>query len=501
MKKIVVLLGIVAIFTTAQGQYVTDALRYAETFPTITARSMSMGGAFTSLGGDFSSTLNNPAGLGLYRKSEFEFSPALNYTTTSADYLGKKNDDFATKFNIGSLGYVGTYNSNKDKGLVSASFGLGYLRQNNFGSNVYIRGTNAHSSLADYFMNNAETKNPNNLDAFYERLAFDGYIIDTVPGSPTSYQTPVLLPTDQRKTIETHGGVGQWSFATGLNFSNIVYVGLGLGIHQLQFDQYTVHSEFDTDPAHDFSQFSFNEDLKVNGTGFNMNMGMIVRLFKIMRVGASLQLPTYYKIRENYYNTLVSSFKNGDRYSVVPTDVNGDQIPEGTFGYKLYTPMKAQGGLSVQIGSIGIVTADLEYVDYAHLKLTENDHTTDFSGTNSDIKAVYKSVVNLKIGGEVRFNNFSVRLGGGYYPSPLNSSVQTPDIYSFVGNVPDAYTEFTTGIGYRNNNFFFDLGFSRLGHSEKYNLYSANVAGTDYVNVANLSQVQYRFVATLGFRF
>ena len=40
-----------------------------------------------------------------------------------------------------------------------------------------------------------------------------------------------------------------------------------------------------------------------------------------------------------------------------------------------------------------------------------------FSGSNSDIEEVYKSVVNLKVGGEVRFNNLFLRLGGGYYPS------------------------------------------------------------------------------------
>ncbi len=65
MKKIVVLLGIVVFYTTAQGQYVSDALKYSQNFPAISARSLGMGGAFTSLGGDVSAALYNPAGLGL----------------------------------------------------------------------------------------------------------------------------------------------------------------------------------------------------------------------------------------------------------------------------------------------------------------------------------------------------------------------------------------------------------------------------------------------------
>ncbi len=491
MKRFIVLLCIAVLIQTAQGQYVSDALKYSQTFPAITARSLGMGGAFTSLGGDYASVYSNPAGLGLYRKSEFLVSPTLNYSKSDSKYLGTRSDDYRYQFNLGSLAYIGTFNSKKDKGLVSASFAAGYAKHNVFNSNAYIRGTNPDNSLTDYFMINAEGIHPEDLDAFYERLAFDGFIIDTVTGDPYSYQTPVLLPIDQRKAIETRGGVGQYNFSIGLNFSNVIYFGLGFGYQHLQMDKYTTHTELDTD-QNDFSRFVFSEDLEVAGSGFGMNMGVMVRLMKIMRVGASLQIPTYYNIREYYYNTLVSDFDNGDHYIVVPTDANGDELAEGNFEYKLQTPMKLQGGLSVQIGTMGIVSADLEFIDYANMRLRERDSYTDFEGSNSDIRDVYKSVVNLKVGGEVRFNNLFLRAGGGYYPSPVES-IESPDVYSYIGTVPGSYGEFTTGIGYRSDRFFFDLGFSRLAHSEKYNLY--------FENVARLENAQYRFMVTTGFRF
>jgi hypothetical protein len=288
--------------------------------------------------------------------------------------------------------------------------------------------------------------------------------------------------------------------ALGLNFSNIVYIGGGFGIHQLQYSRNTVHSEFDNNPANDFSQFAFNEDLKVDAVSYTGNVGMIVRLFDIMRVGGSIQFPSSYKIREHYYNTMYSQFKNNNTYNAVPTDNSGNTIPGGTFEYKLHTPMKAQGGLSVQIGSMGIISADMEYVNYNNLKLNETDYTTDFSTQNSDIKTIYKSVVNLKAGGEVRFNNFAFRLGGGYYPSPVKS-VASPDIYTYIGNVPDAYSELSSGLGYRNKNFFFDFGFSWLAHKENYNLYTVYLNNNPSVNVANLKQNEYRLLATMGVRF
>jgi len=500
MKKIVVLLGIVVSYTTAQGQYVSDALKYTQNFPAITARSLGMGGAFTSLGGDVSAALYNPAGLGLYRKSELMVTPALSFSTTTADYLGNKNEDGRTQFNLGSFGYVGNFNTNKDKGLVSGSLALVYVRENNFNNKSFIRGNNANSSLADYFMSNAEGLFPDELDPFYERLAFDSYVIDTAPGFPTSYQTPVFLPVDQKKIIEASRGIGQWSIAMGLNFSNVVYLGAGFGIHQLQFDKTTVHSEFDNNPAHDFSQFAFTEDLNVDGVAYSANLGMIVRLFKIMRVGGSVQFPTSYKIQEYYYNTLYSQFKNNDNYTAIPTDINGDAIPGGTFEYKLHVPLKAQGGVSVQIGTMGIISADVEFVNYDNLELNETDYSTDWSLDNDDIQTIYKSVVNFKAGGEVRFNNFAFRLGGGYYPSACES-ISSPTIYSYVGNIPDAYTELTSGIGYRNRNFFFDFGFSWLAYKENYNLYTVYFDNNPSVNVANLQQNEYRFLATMGVRF
>ena len=72
--------------------------------------------------------------------------------------------------------------------------------------------------------------------------------------------------------------------------------------------------------AHDFSQLAFTEDVNIDGVAYTGNLGMIVRLFKIMRVGASIQFPTSYKIQESYYNTLTSQFENGDTYPVCPTD-------------------------------------------------------------------------------------------------------------------------------------------------------------------------------------
>jgi hypothetical protein len=490
MKKIFSLAILFICLTGVKGQYVTNALSFSQSFPTLTARSMAMGGAFTSLGGDFSSAYLNPAGLGLYRKPEFIFSPSLQFSNMKTSYLGQKNEENRTQFAVSSIGYVGTFSSGKEKGLLSTNYAIGYNRTNSFNSDLTITGHNETSSYSDFFVEMANGYTPDNLHPFYERLAFDTWVIDTM-GSADNYTSLVPVPIEQINKIETRGGSGQWSFAFGMNFNDIVYWGLGLGIESLNYNHTSLFSETNTNTAWAFSGFDFYEDLSVRGTGINAKTGIIVRVAKPVRLGVSVQIPTYYNISESFYNKMYS-FYDDSSFFAEPTDENGYAFT-GQFDYKLNTPMKLAGGLSVQLGKFGILSGDLEYISYSTMKMRsdrdfESNTVTDLvSSVNTAIDETYKSVLNLKFGSEFRIKNFSIRAGAAYYPSPYTDSE--------INRNADL-TEITSGIGYRNEYIFMDLGFSGLLHSEKYNLYTAN--GNS--NIAALDHNRYRYVATFGVR-
>ena len=66
----------------SNAQNETDALRFSQTFPGGTARTIGMSGAFGAFGGDFSTLSINPAGIGVYRSSEFSITPAMNYMSS-----------------------------------------------------------------------------------------------------------------------------------------------------------------------------------------------------------------------------------------------------------------------------------------------------------------------------------------------------------------------------------------------------------------------------------
>ena len=64
----------------AGAQNFEDALRYSSGRIEGTARSGAMGNAFGALGGDFTGAGINPAGLGIYRSSEFALTPSFGMT-------------------------------------------------------------------------------------------------------------------------------------------------------------------------------------------------------------------------------------------------------------------------------------------------------------------------------------------------------------------------------------------------------------------------------------
>src|SRR5436190_4102106 len=125
---IVTLISIITIKGYAQTD--ADALRYSQSSITGTARYTSMAGAFGALGGDFSAVATNPAGLGIYRSSEFTFSPSLYTNQTTSDFLGTKSTESRTNFNIPNLGLVFAKTTQGGGGWKSWGIGLGLNRIN-----------------------------------------------------------------------------------------------------------------------------------------------------------------------------------------------------------------------------------------------------------------------------------------------------------------------------------------------------------------------------------
>src|SRR5215210_7998194 len=97
-----------AITPSAFAQDERDALRFSFLQPQGTARSIGFGSALGSVGGDFSSLSVNPAGIGIYKRSEITFTPSLTFGNTGSAYSGNSDETGSSHFAFSNLGLVTT---------------------------------------------------------------------------------------------------------------------------------------------------------------------------------------------------------------------------------------------------------------------------------------------------------------------------------------------------------------------------------------------------------
>lgn len=480
MKKIKYILALTSLFAVnglfAQNE--VDALRYSMISFGGTARYSSMGGAYGAIGADFSTLSVNPAGIALYRKNEFTFTPSIFSGKTESTYNGKTAEDVKYNFNISNFGMVYTFKgAEKEEGWKSANFGFGLNRSTNFHNRIYIEGDNHSNSILDVYRNAADGKSPENLDAFNTMLAFDAGLIDTLNGNGISYSSIFNGGgMEQRKTIETRGAMQEMVFSFGGNYSDKLYIGATFGIPSVRYTESTSYTETDkADTVANIKSFVINEDIETRGTGFNFKLGLIYKPVDWVRIGAAVHTPTFFTLHDQWSKNIESVFNNGQRGSA--------DSPQGNFDYELTTPMRAIGSLAFVIKGYGIISADYEFVDYSEARLRSTGYK--YFDENNTIQEKYKAQHNIRIGAEALLGMVSLRGGIAVYGSPYKSGVNDGSRISYTG-----------GIGIIDKGYFLDLGYVYSTSKEDYYLYDPSL-----VNAAKNKKVTQNILLTLGFKF
>jgi len=177
-----------------------DALRYSRTTFGGSARYMAMSGAFGALGADFSTLSSNPAGIGLYKKSEFVITPAFYFGETESNHYNNTAMNTRHNFNLSNVGMVFTSESsgNNKSVIKNLQFGLGLNRLNNFNNRVLISGDNPDNSIIDTYVDDANGYHWEDIEQdYYGDFAFDlspawwSYLLDTITGYSDQYYSPL----------------------------------------------------------------------------------------------------------------------------------------------------------------------------------------------------------------------------------------------------------------------------------------------------------------------
>ena len=489
MKKIILICGIQAVYvfsTFAQND--VDAMRYSQLTFGGTARFVSMGGSMGALGGDISTLSYNPAGVGVFRKTELTISPSFFSQNTSSTYNGNNSSDKRLNFNLGNIGIVGSIHLKEEKngGWEFLNFGFAYNQTNNFNNRINIQGYSKNSSLLDNYSAAANGHASTDFDLFSTNLAYQTYLINPT-GIPNQY-TNVLAPKygeQQRKSIDMSGYMGETVISLGANYKSKVFIGGTVGIVNVRYKETSTYSET-SDSTQGFNSFNLNNSLSTSGRGDNLKMGVIVKALDWLNIGAAIHTPTEIKLTDRYSSSITSNVDTSFiLHSVTGTPLNFTQSsPKGSFNYTATTPWRAIGSVGFVIKKLALINVEYEYVDYTYAQLNSTPNV--FTDVNTTIHNKYTATGNLRVGGEIRLDPFAFRLGYAYYGSP----------YKGGENINAARMSYSTGVGFRHNKFFMDLAYVYTMYTE-YNYFydSSNLTSVKNDYVAS------NFMITFGVKF
>jgi hypothetical protein len=446
-----------------------------------------MGGAFGALGGDITSLSINPAGLGVFRSSEFSFTPSFEFINSDAKYLENETNDFDVNFNINSFGYVGTaIIDNSSTKFKNVNFGFGYTRLVNFNENTLISADNNYNSMTDWFADRANGTHYNNLaaqDPFYSSPAWETYLIDPAnAGDSTAFVSAFngAYGQNQTQSINKSGYIGEYSLSMGANYDNQLYIGASMGIQAVRFEENSFIKETDPNSLIDgFNEFQFEEHLYTSGVGLNFKFGLLYRPLDFIRIGGAIHSPTFYSLSDEWNTTATSVFDD-------PSKSLSWSSPQGNYDYELNSPFKAIGSIAFIIMKQGLISFDYEYCNYSLSRLRSYHY--EFIDENNSIKTEYSGTHNLKAGIEYRINQVSFRAGASYFDSPYTSDHINNNAYHFM---------YSGGIGFRTQQFYFDVAYAYLTGSELYYMYEGGVTSP----VAEIKKSNNRIVTTIGLRF
>jgi hypothetical protein len=467
-----------------KAQNEIEALRYSQNFPYGTARSIGLGGAIGAVGGDFTSLSVNPAGIGLYRGSEMTISPSIQWVNTSSEFLGNSYTEERYNFNLGNAGFVFNFKTGKEKGWISTNFGFGYNRLNNFNQEIFMGGIQQNSSYLDNFVYYADQLPADELDPYYEQLAYDTYMIDWDENNSEYFNdfADAGYGQVQERTINKRGSIGEYLLSFGANYNHRLYIGASLGINRVNFEQTIIHFEDDPSNIIEFTDnFTFEEYLYTRGTGYNFKFGAIARPADFLRLGASFHIPTFYRLNDEYENTMEAYIDPDEGFDNPQYASSG----LGEYSYRLRTPAKAVGSAAITLGQVAMISMDYEFINYKNADLSASDY--NFREENQDIENVYDAAHNFRFGGELRFGPAYLRGGYAFYASPFSTE---------QSGVNTNHNILSAGVGIRNQFFFLDAAFR---HSTSQNSYYLYVPGIESpaINTTDANSVE----VTLGFRF
>jgi len=269
-------------------------------------------------------------------------------------------------------------------------------------------------------------------------------------------------------------------------------IGGTLGVPLLNFSQSREYEEFDpgTEPDGNipfFENLQFTDTLNTSGVGINVKMGMIYWPTPKLRIGAAVHTPTFYRMTDFYDTSVEYTYTDGGT-------VSGRGLPAEprNIDYGFRTPWRFIGSGGLIVPKVGLLSAEVEYVNYGASKYNMDRDGNSFfdldrgDTVNEEIQEELQSALNIRVGAEYMIDRFLVRAG-----------------YNWLGTArtdrDGSRSRISAGGGYRADRYYLDFAYVRGSTQSEYSPYNLRNNADEPRVDRDLSSNKILF--TFGYRF
>ena len=397
-----------------------------------TARFNAMSGAFGALGGDLSGADGNPAGLAVFKKTQFSGSLGITNTDVLTDFYGSSTENSANNLDLTQIGGVLVFNGSRHSNTSKIAIGFNYSITKDFENSWFARGNSSFAPITDF------------------------YDPDVVYGIPNEQTFSNFTDGTNKKLVLT--------FAS--QPSEKLYVGASIVTYDLDFYQYTITEEFNEDNDGNTFDVSAQEELFTAGAGVAFNVGLIAKPSQEVRLGLSYQSPTWYELSEEFILYDDELFYNNQ------LDAPSGIASSSLFDYTLVTPSKITASFAYLFGKEGLISFDYSHKNYKNIKLRPS---SAFIDENQDFNDGLKATSQFKVGAEWRIDNVSLRGGYSYEESPYEDAIDTDNISGY-----------SLGLGFKlKGGMKLDLAYQNRNNTDVYNFLNVDSADPVELDINN----------------
>ncbi|WP_413513929.1 OmpP1/FadL family transporter [Myroides odoratus] len=468
----------------AQEPNPQDISRYTESDMNGTARFKGMSGAFGAVGGDLSALKINPAGGAIFNYNQAAFSLSVANKNNKTNYLNNSESKNYTGLDLGQLGAIFVFYPDDSSAFMKKfALGLNYESTKNLHNDYRILGLGQTNSIGEYFYQVAnrnqvpfqavsENSNANqayinasNIAGFSGQqtyLAHETFILDK-GAKDGEYVANFGSNRDtytQGKYVSSNGYNSKFSGNFSAQLGERLFVGGNLNLHLYDYTQTSHAVEVNHSPLEKdvVQSISYSNYQYTYGTGFSFNLGVIGQITEGLRAGVAYESPTWYNLHDELTQGIETT-----RFGVNEPSILYPEVVNIYERYKVSTPSKYTGSLAYVFNERGLISVDYGIRDYSNSRFRpKNDRT--YQQLNSFYSNEMKVASELRIGGEYRIKQFSIRGGYRFEESPYKNIKYTGDLNSF-----------SAGIGYEFGNSRLDLSYAYSTRSYKTSLLDLTV--------------------------